>query len=473
MTATDRNLRLRKRLAWLLTLTASSPIRALSPTSIFIRSLPHKRPQSRHNCHRHRHRPRSASLRALADSSSSCEAIRFPSVRRVYALSDLHTDDRENMSWLLSRCASPSLSGPSPGDAIVVAGDVSADLDTLSTTLRLLRENLGCVLFFVPGNHEAWVGGSRLDRAGILDSVDKLERVRKTCVAAGAYCGDRGPGEATAGGRPFLLGEDHGSPVLLCPVEAWYDGSLEIAGCEDLTESFDTWPWVDFVRCVWPEKYRTPRKIPSPEMVKALLDTEGTLASAARRTLEERSDLGLVTFSHFLPVDRTLPDWKDVDADVFDRERWFDHGAGSTSAKFSLVAGSRLIDVHLRSLRGDGGDHVHVFGHSHRPKDFEWEGVRYVHNPLGKPRERESGMVGIDVDFQLIWDTSHKGGMVRGPTIIRHWEERGGGLQGIQEYLIKKKRRDEVMKKLRRRRIDAMFGRRKVGGEKLGKQSSS
>jgi hypothetical protein len=58
--------------------------------------------------------------------------------------------------------------------------------------------------------------------------------------------------------------------------------------------------------------------------------------------------------------------------------------------QFSKVAGSDLIDKQLRQLTagvGRGGaralEHVHCFGHSHRPKDFVLQGVRYVSNPLG------------------------------------------------------------------------------------------
>jgi len=402
--------------------------------------------------------------------------ISLPHLRRVFAISDLHTDDRKNFSWLVERCSGagpPPPESPGEGDALIVAGDISHDLDTVRETLRIIREGLGCTIFFVPGNHEAWVGGSVMEAAGIFDSMTKLELVREACVEAGVYCCDSPPrGEAPSSSRPFLLGAGAGrTPALLLPVPAWYDDSLSLPGCDDLVEGFAAWPWVDFARCVWPREYlregeedRGTARIPSERLVHALLDTRGPLASHARSYLRRagRSGAGLISYSHFLPCGRTLPDWKDVRADVFDRESWFDHGAGRTSAKFARVAGSALIDEHVRSVGREGGGtmpHLHVFGHSHRPKDFVWQGVRYIHNPVGKPRERESGMVGRDVDFQLIWDAD-AGGPVQGPVVIRHWEEQGGGLEGIRDYMERRRRRERVMRYLRRRKMDVMFGRR-------------
>ena len=48
------------------------------------------------------------------------------------------------------------------------------------------------------------------------------------------------------------------------------------------------------------------------------------------------------------------------------------------------VAGSPRLERQIRAL----GAQIHVFGHSHIARDVVLDGVRYVQQPLGYPRER-------------------------------------------------------------------------------------
>eukprot|EP00913_Durusdinium_trenchii_P000936 g865.t1 len=62
----------------------------------------------------------------------------------IYAVSDVHTDKRENMDLLRTWPARPR-------DVLLLAGDVSNDLSVVRTTLELLLERFGHV-FFCPGH---------------------------------------------------------------------------------------------------------------------------------------------------------------------------------------------------------------------------------------------------------------------------------------------------------------------------------
>lgn len=82
----------------------------------------------------------------------------------------------------------------------------------------------------------------------------------------------------------------------------------------------------------------------------------------------------VLSFSHFLPTVRTLPDWMDPTADHFDPQ-WLNHAGVGNAMRFARVAGSELIDAQLRKITAGVPvhHHMHAFGHSHRPKDFVYE----------------------------------------------------------------------------------------------------
>src|SRR3954447_18002210 len=92
---------------------------------------------------------------------------------RIFAVSDLHADFRENRR-LLERIPA----GEHRGDALIVAGDVADSLQVVTDVLGELRERYA-ELFFVPGNHELWL------RAEPRDSLEKFHAVLAACRGIG------------------------------------------------------------------------------------------------------------------------------------------------------------------------------------------------------------------------------------------------------------------------------------------------
>jgi hypothetical protein len=77
-------------------------------------------------------------------------------------------------------------------------------------------------------------------------------------------------------------------------------------------------------------------------------------------------DSAVITLSHFLP-----------------RRDLFPPVSKLSFKGFPLVAGSPALDRQIRALNSV----THVFGHSHINCDRIIDGVRYVHNAFGYPKE--------------------------------------------------------------------------------------
>lgn len=278
-------------------------------------------------------------MRSTTHAPGQCHAA------RVFAWSDLHADYAVNRGVIEAAAQHDHR-----GDVLIVAGDVSDKMDTLACTLGLLREHYAEV-FFVPGNHEAW-----LRRGGFADSLEKL-------LAVGALCERLGVRT-----QPMRLGgADASAAVWIVPLLSWY------APPEHGTDSlYMTKPTEDTTRTMWAD-----------ELFVRWPDGEG--GSAAARLLRENEahlgrayDAPVVSFSHFLPrrdLMRRTPD-EQITLGPGQPDR-------NPSFNFSRYAGSLGIDRQLRAL----GSRVHVYGHQHRNRERVIDGVRYVSHCLGYPGE--------------------------------------------------------------------------------------
>lgn len=240
---------------------------------------------------------------------------------RIYAVSDLHADFRENRR-LLERIPA----GEHRGDALIVAGDVADSLTVVGDVLGGLRERFAEV-FFVPGNHELWV------RNEPRDSVEKFHAVLAACAGAGVRTAP-----ARVGG------------AWVVPLFSWYDEAFDVRGEAD-RESLEAWS--DRYFCRWP-----PGASPS----------ELFLAMNAPHL--RAYDAPVVSFSHFVPRTELLPPvrWlrfkglplvagsEAIDAQVR-RIGAAVHVYGHTHIPDDRVlAGVRYVQNHLRaSGSGDGG----------------------------------------------------------------------------------------------------------------------
>jgi len=285
---------------------------------------------------------------------------------RVFALSDLHVDYAENWEWLNAL----SLEGHER-DALIVAGDVSDDLEKLGAVFRLLTARFGNV-FFVPGNHELWVPGQ-----GAQDSLGKFREVLECCGRWGVHT------------QPQRMEARDGSAVWIVPLLSWYvtpeqgQDSLYIPKeGRDLTMA----AWSDKVFFKWP-----------------LADSPADYFLQLNEPhLQRRYDAPVISFSHFLPRSELI---FPSPAELARLKMALIKAHGKLRAppiNFSRVAGSRGLEAQIRRL----GSTLHVYGHQHRNRARRIEGVWYVSHCLGYPQERARPYLSLAAEGpRLIWQS--------------------------------------------------------------------
>jgi hypothetical protein len=179
---------------------------------------------------------------------------------RIFAISDLHTDFRDNWLWL------KQLSNVDyREDALIVAGDIADRTEIIRDTLQLLRSRFRHI-FYTPGNHELWV------RFDDFDSIEKLKRILAMCDGLGVHT------------TPVKLEQ-----VWIVPLFSWYDPDFDDEEHEE--EESELEGWADFYFCRWPEG------------IGPLHQFFLNMNTIHLRTY----DAPVISFSHFLPRRDLLP----------------------------------------------------------------------------------------------------------------------------------------------------------------------
>ena len=110
-------------------------------------------------------------------------------------------------------------------------------------------------------------------------------------------------------------------------------------------------------------------------------------------------DAPVISFSHFVPRLELVRQEKE-DADEVNRFRMRHHlgeapsyQGGMAKFNFTRYAGSKTLEADIRKVKAI----VHVYGHQHRNRDREVEGLRYVSHCLGNIKEQKEGWTwGLD-----------------------------------------------------------------------------
>lgn len=284
--------------------------------------------------------------------------------QRLWAISDIHIDSNKNHQLLLNLCDEAY-----QYDMLIIAGDASDNLNKLMVFLKAMQQKFHTVAF-VPGNHELW-----LRKQDFQDSIDKFEAILGGCRSLGIGVG------------PIRFGYND-DVVWVVPLFSWYEGpeagdtSLfsEKKGVKDETKNM----WRDYFLTCWPQNIQ-----------KSVSDY---FLSLNTNNLSITFDAPVISFSHFLPRSELI--FRQADRKPAANLNTTDP---HPEFNFSRVAGSWRLDAQIRSL----GSKIHIYGHQHRNRTRQIDGVTYLSHCLGYPAERDSGHIMKNAEHpRLIWQTA-------------------------------------------------------------------
>ncbi|MGK5445062.1 metallophosphoesterase family protein [Micromonospora sp. URMC 105] len=254
----------------------------------------------------------------------------------LVAISDLHVGYAEN------RALVEALRPASPGDWLIVAGDVGDTVADVEWALGLLAERFDTVLW-APGNHELWTPqGDPVTLRGVA----RYEHLVRRCRELGVLTPE----------DPYPVWRGAGGPVLVAPLFLLYDYSWRPEGFDSreaaLAEAYRTGIVCTDEFLLHPDPYASRHEW-----------CAARVAETARRLAAREPDLPTVLVNHW-PLVREptrvlrypiFAQWCGTEATA-DWHRRFDAAAV-------------------------------VYGHLHIPRTTWHDGVRFEEVSVGYPRE--------------------------------------------------------------------------------------
>jgi 3',5'-cyclic AMP phosphodiesterase CpdA len=255
---------------------------------------------------------------------------------RLLALSDLHVGFPENRKLI------EDLRPESPGDWLLLAGDVGEFFPDIEWALRILTARFAKVVW-VPGNHELWTHPKDPVQ---LRGEARYERLVELCRSLGV----------TTPEDPYRVWEGPGGAVTIVPVFLLYDYSFLPDGTstkeQGLAVAYETGVVCTDERLLHPDPY------PSREAW-----CWARIAATERRLAALDPSLPVIFVTHYPLIrepTRVL------------RYPQFAQWCGTT----------RTHDWHVRFNAA-----AVVYGHLHIPRVSWHDGVRFLEVSIGYPRE--------------------------------------------------------------------------------------
>jgi 3',5'-cyclic AMP phosphodiesterase CpdA len=257
----------------------------------------------------------------------------------LHAISDLHVAFQENRDVVTD-----VLRSSSPGDWLVVAGDVGELVSDVQWALQLLSERFARVIW-TPGNHELWTPP---DDPNQLRGLERYEYLVAMCRGLGVLTPE----------DPYARWDGPGGLVTVAPLFVLYDYSFRAPGTATKQESL-AYAYRTGVVCS-DEFLLDPQPYASPEewCAERVRITQARLGECGDGTR-------LVLVNHF-PLIR----------EPTDILRY---------PEFAQWCGTQHTADWHRRFPVD----VVVYGHLHISRTMWRDGVRFEEVSLGYPRERQ------------------------------------------------------------------------------------